>query len=89
MLLRTIAGTLLAATALAGVARAETVVALVGDRTLAIVDTGAGKVTRTTTVSGIKGRLAGIDVRPADGMLYGVVEDGTVVTIDAGSGKAT
>ena len=28
------------------------------------------------------GPLLGIDVRPADGMLYGVVADGTIVTID-------
>jgi hypothetical protein len=39
-------------------------------------------------VSGINGMLLGIDVRPSDGMLYGLVEDGTVVTIDS-SGKAT
>jgi hypothetical protein len=39
-------------------------------------------------VSGISGRLLGIDVRPADGQLYGVVADGTVVTID-GRAKAT
>ena len=36
----------------------------------------------------LSGALVGIDVRPADGMLYGLVEDGTVVTI-AMDGKAT
>ncbi|MGE0718475.1 MAG: DUF4394 domain-containing protein [Alphaproteobacteria bacterium] len=87
--LASLAVALLATTALAGVARAETVAALVGDRTLAVVDTGTKKVVKSMTVSGIKGRLAGIDVRPADGMLYGLVEDGTVVTIDWKTGKAT
>jgi hypothetical protein len=40
-------------------------------------------------VSGLNGRLLGIDVRPADGMLYGVAADGAVVTIDVATGKAS
>jgi|SRR5581483_5558711 len=83
---------LMAATALTLVtgvsAQAAQVAALVGNDTLAIVDTGAKKVTKTVKVNGISGALLGIDVRPADGMLYGVVEDGTIVTI-AADGKAT
>ena len=82
MRLSLFASTLLAATALAGVAQAETLAALVGDDTLAIVNTEAKKVERTIKVSGISGQLLGIDVRPADGMLYGVVSDGSIVTID-------
>jgi hypothetical protein len=39
-------------------------------------------------VTGISGALVGIDVRPADGMLYGLTSDGTVYTI-ATDGKAT
>ncbi len=31
--------------------------------------------------------LVGIDVRPADGKLYGVTPDGTIVIVDAKSGK--
>lgn len=83
------AATLLAATALSGAAYAETVAALVGDDTLAIVDTDAKKVTKATKVSGLSGRLLGIDVRPSDGMLYGLVADGSVVTIDPATAKAT
>ncbi|WP_163831669.1 DUF4394 domain-containing protein, partial [Proteus mirabilis] len=30
-----------------------------------------------------------IDVRPADGLLYAVISDGSVVTIDPATGKAT
>ncbi len=92
MTLRTLTLSLLASVAVVGAgvgaAQAQQVAALVGDRTIAVVDTAAKKVSRTMTVSGVAGRLAGIDVRPADGMLYGVVEDGTVVTIDTRTGKA-
>ena len=84
------AGTILAGTVLGGAAaRAETVAALVGDATLAHLDTAAGRVTKTVTISGISGTVLGIDVRPADGMLYAVVSDGSVVTIDPASGVAT
>jgi hypothetical protein len=79
---------LLATTTLTSAARAETVAALVGDDTIAVVDTAAKKVTKTWKVSGASGRLVGIDVRPADGTLYGLTSDGTIWTIDTSSGKA-
>ena len=63
--------------------------ALSGNATLTVFDTDTLKPVRTMNVTGVSGKLAGIDVRPADGMLYGLVEDGTVVTIDMTSGKAT
>jgi hypothetical protein len=85
----TITAVLAAGVAFAGAAQAQTVAALVGDDTLAIVDAGKRKVERTVKVMGVSGRLVGIDVRPSDGMLYGLAEDGTVVTIDPMSGKAT
>ncbi len=69
-------------------AQAAQIAALVGADTIAIVDTSAKKATNSTKVTGINGALVGIDVRPADGMLYGLVSDGTVVTI-AMDGKAT
>jgi hypothetical protein len=89
MRLSLIAVTLLASTCLGTAARAETVAALVGDASLAHVDTAAKKVTKTVTITGIGGSVLGIDVRPADGMLYAVISDGSVVTIDPMSGKAT
>jgi hypothetical protein len=83
---------ILAAAALAlslpAAAQAAQVAALWGDNTISIVDTGAKKVTKTWKIGGVNGRVVGIDVRPADGKLYGVVADGTVVTIDLASGKA-
>ena len=38
---------------------------------------------------GTDGALLGIDVRPADGKLYGVTASGQIVTIDPSSGMAT
>ena len=69
-------------------ANAAQVAALVGGDTIAMVDTAQKKATGSVKVTGISGALVGIDVRPADGMLYGLVDDGTVVTI-AADGKAT
>lgn len=84
-----LAAILVGSTVLAGAAHAQSVAALVGDDTIAIVDVASRKADRSMKVSGLSGALLGIDVRPADGMLYGVVADGTVVTIDPASGKAT
>jgi hypothetical protein len=84
-----LAAALLGTTLLAGAAQAQTVAALVGDDTIALVDVAAKKVDKAMKVSGLSGRLLGIDVRPADGLLYGPATDDTVVTIDTGSGKAT
>jgi uncharacterized protein DUF4394 len=89
MTITTFAAALLASTALAGAAHAQSVAAVVGDDTLAIVDVSAKKVTKAMKLSGATGKLVGIDVRPADGMLYGVTGDGVIWTIDTGSGKAT
>lgn len=72
----------------AGAANAAQVAALVGNDTIAVVDTDKKAVTKTMKVTGISGAILGIDVRPADGMLYGVIDDGSVVTI-AMDGKAT
>lgn len=69
-------------------ANAAQVAALIGGDTIAMVDTTAKKATGAMKVTGISGKLLGIDVRPADGMLYGLVDDGTLVTI-AKDGKAT
>lgn len=60
---------------------------LVGGKTLVMFDSNTRKVTRTVPVSGVAS-LIGIDVRPADGWLYGVTPDGTVVAIDTSTGKA-
>lgn len=82
---------LLAGTALVlltGAAAAAPAIGLTGDRTLVMFDTETLAVSGTMDVSGVE-RLHGIDVRPADGMLYGVTGDGKVITIDTATGAAT
>ena len=51
-------------------ANAAQVAALIGGDTIATVDTAQKKATGSVKVSGISGKLVGIDVRPADGLLY-------------------
>src|SRR6187402_2100153 len=83
--------TLLAGTALGAlttVAIAAPAVGLTGDKTLVLFDTETLAVSGTMDVTGFD-KLHGIDVRPADGLLYGVSSDGKVVTIDTASGAAT
>jgi WD40 repeat protein len=73
----------------ASAASAAEVAALTGDNTIAIVDTSQKKVVKTWNITGIAGRVLGIDVRPADGMLYALGADGGVYTVDGKTGKAT
>ncbi|WP_342361911.1 DUF4394 domain-containing protein [Terrarubrum flagellatum] len=78
---------LAATAALAGPAKAEMIAALTGDDMIAIVDSDAKKLVKNWRISGASGKLVGVDVRPADGMLYGLTSDGVIWTIDA-TGKA-
>lgn len=81
------AGALAACLFSAGAAHAQ-VVGLVDGKTLVTIDPSAKKVTSKVDISGA-GPILGIDVRPADGMLYGIAADGAIVTLDAKTGKAT
>jgi DNA-binding beta-propeller fold protein YncE len=72
----------------AGGASAQNVAALVGDDTIVVLDAKAMTAAKPMKVSGVGGTIVGIDVRPADGTLYGLLSDGTIVTIDTTSGKA-
>jgi outer membrane protein assembly factor BamB len=51
-------------------------------------DTAPGK-TKTVAITGVEGKLLGIDVRPADGKLYALGHDGTLYTIDTATGAAS
>lgn len=77
------------ATLLATGAQAATLIALTDDNTLTTIDTSTQMAGKSVKVTGFTGKLAGIDVRPADGMLYGLGVDGTVATIDPLTGTAT
>lgn len=63
-------------------------VALSGADTLFMFDSETTEVSGSVKVTGVDG-LAGIDVRPADKMLYGVSLAGEIVTIDPSTGAAT
>jgi hypothetical protein len=69
--------------------QAATIAALVGDNGIALIDGDSRAAKSMVKVSGVDGKLLGIDWRPSDGMLYGLFADGAVATIDAMSGKAT
>ena len=71
-----------------GFAQAAMLAALTGDDTLTVIDTTSLKAGTSMKVTGIAGKIAGIDVRPADGMLYALGTDGTIYTVDK-TGKAT
>jgi hypothetical protein len=71
-----------------GAQAAGWIIGLVDGKSIVPIDPGSRKVTSKADVKG-SGPLVGIDVRPADGMLYGVAGDGTIVTIDPKSGQAT
>lgn len=69
-------------------AHADEVAALVGSDSIAVIDTGMKKVVKQIKVTGVGVPLLGIDVRPADGLLYALAADGTVYTIGM-DGNAT
>jgi hypothetical protein len=79
----------IAASCLAGTgAEAGSIVGLIDGKSIVTIDPATRKVTSSADISGA-GRILGIDVRPADGKLYGLGADGQIVTIDVKSGKAT
>ena len=82
-----VAGALLASL-LGTAANAASIIGLVDGKTLVWVDPATKKVTGKADIKGAAS-VVGIDVRPADGMLYAVTADGGIYTIDAKSGQAT
>lgn len=80
---------IVAATAFASLtphAYAATVVGLKDGKSLVWIDTDKKAVTGTVKLAG-GASLVGIDVRPADGKLYGVTPMGDIVIVDAKTGK--
>lgn len=89
MKVSTMALTLAAFLAGSGAVEAQTVIALMDGNMIAAVDAKTWTSGKPMKVSGVEGKLIGIDVRPADGMLYGLFDDGTIAVIDTATGKAT
>lgn len=69
-------------------AQAGTLVGLTADNKLVKIDTATGVASAPMAIDGAN-KVVGIDVRPADGKLWGLTETGQLVTIDHMSGKAT
>jgi outer membrane protein assembly factor BamB len=86
---RILLSTLFATVAFAGTARAEMIVALTGSNTLTPFDTKTLQAGKSMPITGVNGAVAGIDMRPSDGMLYALTVDGTVYTVDTKTGQAT
>jgi hypothetical protein len=85
----TIAGALIVSTLAASSAQAAGwIVGLVDGKSIVTIDPMSRKVASKVDVKGAASILA-IDVRPADGMVYGVASDGNIVTIDVKTGQAT
>ncbi|MGA0530656.1 DUF4394 domain-containing protein [Hansschlegelia sp. KR7-227] len=68
-------------------AAAESLIALSGAKSLTVIDPDSLKTTAKMDVTGVES-LVGVDVRPADGMLYGLTATGDIVTIDMKTGAA-
>lgn len=68
-------------------AHATTAIGLIGDKTLAIMDSKTATVTGTVEVKGVD-TLLGIDLRPNTGQLIGVTADHTIVEINPETGEA-
>jgi hypothetical protein len=83
-----IAGALIASSLIGSAANAASIIGLVDGKTLVWVDPTTKKVTGKADIKGATS-VVGIDVRPADGMLYAVTADGGIYTVDPKSGQAT
>ena len=83
-----LASTILIAPIVTNAASAASIIGLVDGKTLVWVDPTTKKVTGKADIKGAAS-IVGIDVRPADGMLYAVSADGGIYTVDAKTGAAT
>ena len=78
-----VAGAVAASALMTTAAQAQgRIVGLVDGKSIVTIDPRPARSPRRSNINGA-GPILGIDVRPADGMLYGVTSDGNIVTIDA------
>jgi hypothetical protein len=73
---------------LAGTASAATLVGLTADNKLVRIDTATLAESTPMAIAGAD-KVIAIDVRPADGKLWGLTASGQLVTIDPANGKTT
>src|SRR4029077_11588139 len=83
-----LAGTLAASLLAANSAQAGSIVGLIDGKSIVTIDPATRKVTASADIKGAAS-VVGIDVRPADGLLYAVTAGGGVYTNDDKRGAAT
>jgi hypothetical protein len=83
-----LASTLAALLLAANVAQAGSIIGLVDGKSIVTIDPATRKVTGAAEIKGAAS-VVGIDVRPADGLLYAVSADGGIYTVDPKTGAAT
>jgi hypothetical protein len=71
------------------IASAETAVGLTGDNMLIRFDTESRAAMQGTRITGVEGRVIGIDVRPADRQLYAITDTNMIYRIAPMTGAAT
>ena len=64
-------------------------IALAGGNTLQSFDGGSPDVITETVVMGLDGNLLGIDVRPANGLVYGLTDNNSLYIINPATGNST
>jgi hypothetical protein len=79
----------LAITAAAPAARAADFVALTADNRLVAFNSDARRAAAPVAIRGVDGSVLGIDVRPANGMLYALSSTSKLYTVDPRTGQAT
>ncbi|MFQ4138433.1 DUF4394 domain-containing protein [Nodosilinea sp. PGN35] len=67
----------------------QRLIALTENNSLVSIDPANLSSLSSTPITGLEGTLLGIDVRPADGQLYGLTNANNIYTIDPTSGAAT
>lgn len=70
-------------------AKAADFVALTADNRLVAFSSDARRAASPVAIRGVDGRVVGIDVRPANGMLYALSSTSKLYTVDARTGQAT
>lgn len=81
--------TILAAAGFGPAAGAGTLVALTGDNRLVWIDIEKRTASAPKPIAGSPSRVVGIDVRPANGKLYGVTAEGEILVLAPDTGAVT
>jgi hypothetical protein len=81
-------GTLVTLVSAAPEARSDgLIIGLADNKSLVTIDPVTRKATPPVTIKGTDARIAGFDLRPADGLLYGIASNGEIYTLDTKSGQ--